>query len=56
MDWWVYRLATSERFSTDPHTVRNVWSYAEQVEAHKALDALDAIRVLNRPPLPKRSS
>lgn len=50
VDWWVQRLATSDRYQTDPHRVRYVWTYAEQLEAHRTLDALDAVQQLYRPP------
>lgn len=53
MDWWVHRIAASEHYQTDPHTVRYVWYYSDQVEAHKALDALDAVKMLHRPDPPK---
>jgi len=53
VDWWVQRLATAEQYSTDPHRVRYEWTYADQLEAHKALDALDAVRALYRPDPPK---
>lgn len=53
MDWWVHRIAASEHYQTDPHQVRYVWYYRDQVEAHKALDALDEIRAVSRPDLPK---
>jgi hypothetical protein len=54
VDWWVHRIAASESYQTDPHTVRHVWYYRDQLEAHKALDALDEVRALHRPDPPKR--
>ena len=42
MDWWVYRIAMSERFSVSPHEIRERWTWQEVVEAHDVLDAFEA--------------
>lgn len=51
---WVQRIATSGRYSDGLMAVRYEWSFADQLEAHVMLDALDEIRALQRPDPPKK--
>jgi hypothetical protein len=42
----------AEQFNVSPGEVRRVWSFSDTLDAHMALDAIDA----SRPPPPKTPS
>jgi hypothetical protein len=44
VNWWVHRIATSERYRVSPHEIRTMWKMREVLEAHEVLDAFDAAR------------
>jgi len=49
----VQRVCTSEDYrGASPRAVREEWSFADVLEAHQTLDALDAVRALYRPDPP----
>lgn len=53
VDWWVMRIVVSEHFSDSFLAVSREWSFADQVHAHKTLDAIDDARALARPDPPR---
>lgn len=38
----MHRIATSGRYRTDPHVIRETWTWDEVLEANAILDAFDA--------------
>ena len=48
------RIATSRHYAATPPDIRYRWPYRDQLEAHKTLDALDRVDLINRPDLPKK--
>jgi hypothetical protein len=53
VDWWTQRIVTSEDYrGTSPRAVREEWSFADVLEAHMTLDALEEIRAIARPDPP----
>ena len=44
MNWWIQRIAVSDSYSADPHTIRCGWSFADVFEAHATLDAVEDMR------------
>lgn len=53
VNWWVMRIVVSEHFTDTFQAVSQGWSFADQVHAHKTLDALDDIAAEGRPDPPK---
>ena len=52
VDWWLMRLVTSPHFSDGLIAIQG-WTWADQVHAHKTLDALDDFADIARPAPPK---
>lgn len=49
VDWWTVRIAVSKHFKADLHQVRTRWAFADQVDAHIVIDALDDAEANYRP-------
>lgn len=44
VDWWVWRIATSEHLHDSYADIRDRWSFGDTLHAHLVLDAIDAAK------------
>ena len=50
------RIAVSKHYTDSLIDIRERWSFADLIEAHQTLDALDDVDVIMRPPPPGRGT
>jgi len=45
IDWWIHRIAASERYSASLIEIQTLWSMVDVQTAHYVEDAIDAAMV-----------
>ncbi len=41
VDWWIHRVAGSERYRCQPWEVRERWTWRDVIDAHAVLNAFE---------------